>query len=213
MGDPLFAKYGKKAKAGERLFTQGDEGREMFVVRQGTIRVFVRAEGGDKTLAILGTGEFVGEMSLLTGQPRSASAVVHEDAELMVVGVRVLEDMIVHNTEIALRLLRKLARRLESTDELVRVLLLRSPNERVIENLKRLSRLHGASSGSEVTLQADYEGMAEQVGLELAEVHDVISRLVRANAMLETDGAWTIHDPERLHDFLKFLKMKDQFKQ
>jgi CRP-like cAMP-binding protein len=212
MSDSLFAKYGKKAKAGEILFHQGDEGSEMFVVRSGAIRIYVVANGVEKTLAVLGAGEFVGEMSLLTGQPRTAAAVVHEEADLLVVGGQILEDMIVHNTEVALRLIRKLARRLESTDALVQVLLHRDPKERIIENLKRLSKIHGWTPGNDVTLHADYEGVAEQVGLEVSEVHDVISRLIRANALAEEGGSWTIGDPGRLHEFLKFLKMKDQFR-
>lgn len=212
MSDSLFTKYGKKAPAGETLFRQGDEGSEMFVVRSGSIRVFVEANGVEKTLAVLGAGEFVGEMSLLTGQPRTASAAVHEDADLLVVGAQILEDMIVHNTEVALRLVRKLARRLESTDALVQVLLHRDPKERVIENLKRLARLHGWTPGNNVTLQADYQGVAEQVGLELSEVQDVISRLIRADALVEDGGSWIIASPEKLHEFLKFLKMKDQFR-
>ncbi len=211
MGDPLFAKYGKKAAAKEVLFREGEAGAEMFVVRSGSVRVFVEANNVEKTLAVLGPGEFVGEMSLLTGQPRTATACVEEDAELLVVGGRVLEEMIVHNTEIALRLIRKLARRLESTDALVQVLLHRDPRERIIENLKRLAAIHGWAPGDDVTLQADYEGMAEQVGLELAEVRDVISRLVRASALVEEGGSWIIKDPERIGEFLQFLKVKEQF--
>jgi CRP/FNR family cyclic AMP-dependent transcriptional regulator len=211
MDDPLFVKYGKKAHAGEVLFKEGDKGADMFVVRSGSVRVFIRSSGLEKTLAILGPGEFVGEMSLLTGQPRSATAVVQEDADLLVVSGKVLEEMIVHNTEIALRLIRKLARRLEATDSLVQVLLHKDPKQRVIENLKRLATLHGWTPGNKVVLQADCKAVAEQVGLEFEEVQDVISRLVRAGAMTEDKGSWTIDNPERLGEFLKFLKTKSQF--
>jgi CRP-like cAMP-binding protein len=211
MGDPLFAKYGKKAAAGECLFSLGDPGAEMFVVRSGKVRIFVESADTEKTLAILGPGEFIGEMSLLTGQPRAASAVVEEDAELLVVGGKVLEEMIIHNTEIALRLIRKLASRLAATDSLVEVPLHRDHQERVIENLKRLARLHGWTPGDSIVLQADREAMAEQVGLDLEEVSDVISRLVRAGALTERDGGWHIEDPERIGEFLEFLKRKSQY--
>lgn len=212
MSDALFSKYGRSAKAGEVLFTEGEAGAEMFVVRSGQVRVFVGHEGAEKTLALLGAGEFIGEMSLLTGQPRTATAVVEKDAELVVVGGRVLEEMIVQNTEIALRLVRKLARRLQAADSLIAVLVHRGANERVIENLKRLAVLHRGTAPGPVVLDADYEGMAEQVGMEVSEVREVMSRIVRSGAVAEEDGAWSIDKPEDLGEVLGLLKLKEQYK-
>ena len=212
MGDPLFAKYGRKAAAGEVLFTAGEQGAEMYVVRSGAVRVFVTSRGVEKTLAVLGAGEFVGEMSILTDQPRTATAVVVEDADLLVVGVRVLEEMIVHNTEIALRLIRKLARRLESADSLIQVLLNRDSKERVIENLKRLAALHGAEKGAEVRLEADYTAMAEQVGLDETEVQEIMGRLIGAGFIKHEGENWVISKVDDIDDFLGFLKMKEQYK-
>ena len=211
MGDTLSSKYGKTVEAGTRLFNTGDPGDDMFVIRSGAVRVFLEAGGIEKTLAILGPGEFVGEMSLLNGKPRSANAVVHEDGELLVIGARVLEEMIVHNTEIGLRLIKRLATRLDAADSLIQVLIHRDAKERVIENLKRLASLHGWTPGNAVTISADMDAMAEQVGLSVEEVHDVVSRLVRAGALTEAGNAWTIEDPERLGEFLEFLKQKEQF--
>lgn len=212
MVDPLFAKYGKTAEAGEVLFTAGEKGQEMYVIRSGSVRVFVHSRGIDKTLAVLGPGEFVGEMSILTDQPRSATAMVQEDAELLVVGVRVLEEMIVHNTEIALRLIRKLARRLESADALIRVLLHRDPKERVIENLKRMAEIHGAAGTGEVRIEADHAAFAEQVGLEQAEVEDVVGRLVAAGFVRLGEGSWVIGKVDDIDDFLGFLRLKEQYR-
>jgi CRP-like cAMP-binding protein len=213
MSDPLFAKYGKTARAGEVLFTAGEKGQEMYVVRSGSVRIAVSSRGVEKTLAVLGPGEFVGEMSILTDQPRSATATVQEDAELLVVGVRVLEEMIVHNTEIALRLIRKLARRLESADALIRVLLHRDPKERVIDNLKRMAQLHaGPGATGEVRIEADHAAFAEQVGLEQAEVEDVMGRLVAAGFVRLEHGAWIIGRIDDIDDFLGFLRLKEQYR-
>lgn len=211
MSDPLFEKYGREALVGEVLFREGDAGVDMFIVRSGAIRVFVESANKEKTLALLGPGDFVGEMSLLTGRPRSATAVVEKKAFLITVSGRVLEEMIVQNTEIALRLIRKLALRIETADSLIRVLLFRNPSERVIENLKRLAKLHGWEPGQGVQLQADYDAMAEQVGLEVGEVQDIISRLVRAGSLVESSGSWQIEQPDRLDDMLNFLKMKEKY--
>ncbi len=88
----------------------------------------------------------------------------------------------------------------------------RGEKERVIENLKRLAALHGWTPGNAVTLKADNEAMAEQVGLKVEEVQDVMSRLIRAGALSEKGGAWLIEDPGKLGNFLNFLKKKDQFR-
>lgn len=212
MGDPLFAKYGRTAAAGEVLFRAGESGTEMFVVRSGSVRIVVESRGKEKTLAVLGAGEFIGEMSILTDQPRSATAIVEEDADLLVVGVRVLEEMIVHNTEIALRLIRKLARRLETADALIRVLLYRDPNDRVIENLKRLASLHGHGSKEPLRFNADYGLLAEQVGLEEAEVSEIMLKLVGAG-FVQLDGEdFVISKTDDIDEFLRFLKMKARYK-
>lgn len=73
--------------AGEALVRQGEAGRSLFVVRTGDVRV-ERTDGGGspRELARLGPGSFFGEMSLLTGEPRSASVVSLGEVEVVVVG-------------------------------------------------------------------------------------------------------------------------------
>ncbi len=72
--------------AGEALVRQGDAGRSLFVVRTGDVRVEKADEGGStRELARLGPGTFFGEMSLLTGEPRSASVVALGEVQVVVV--------------------------------------------------------------------------------------------------------------------------------
>ena len=72
--------------AGEVLVRQGDEGRSLFVIRSGEVRVErTDADGTRRELARLGPGRFFGETSLLTGEPRSASVVALSELEVVVV--------------------------------------------------------------------------------------------------------------------------------
>jgi small-conductance mechanosensitive channel/CRP-like cAMP-binding protein len=72
--------------AGEALVRQGDAGRSLFVVRTGDVRIEKAGDGGAaRELARLGPGSFFGEMSLLTGEPRSASVVALGEVEVVVV--------------------------------------------------------------------------------------------------------------------------------
>ncbi len=71
---------------GEALVRQGDAGDSLFVLKSGKVRVDVRSESGQVTaVAALGPGDFFGEMSLLTGEPRTASVVAQSETEVVVV--------------------------------------------------------------------------------------------------------------------------------
>ncbi len=71
---------------GEPVIRQGEAGDTLYAIVSGTARVAVRSDdGGERTVAQLGAGEVFGEMSLLTGEPRSAS--VHAEDGLVLVSV------------------------------------------------------------------------------------------------------------------------------
>jgi len=88
---PLFAKFDDEARyglidrfkrvgfqPGQKLITQGQEGQGLFVIATGDVQVNVQKDGGDSvTVANLGPGQVVGEISLLHSQPANATVVAH----------------------------------------------------------------------------------------------------------------------------------------
>lgn len=69
---------------GEVIFDQSDEGLGMYVVVEGRVRILVhQKDGGEKELAILESGQFFGELALLDGAPRTATAVAVETSKLV----------------------------------------------------------------------------------------------------------------------------------
>ena len=74
----------KTCEPGEILVTEGESGASLFVLVSGHARVFVRdASGHSRQVRILGEGEFFGEVSLVTGQPRSATVTAATPCELL----------------------------------------------------------------------------------------------------------------------------------
>lgn len=72
--------------SGEVLVRQGDAGDSLFVIKSGQVKVIVQSDAGQSTtVATHGSGNFFGEMSLLTGEPRSASVIAQADTEVVVV--------------------------------------------------------------------------------------------------------------------------------
>lgn len=118
-----FQRYLVRYQKGELIFQEGDLGNEMYVIQSGKVRIFKNINGLDQTLAVLEKGDFFGEMAVLEGIPRTASAEVEEDCELIRIDSANFVAMIQANPEIAIRIMRKLSIRLrETTDQLQRLL-------------------------------------------------------------------------------------------
>jgi CRP/FNR family cyclic AMP-dependent transcriptional regulator len=209
MTDSLFPRFGREFRAGDVLFREGEKGDVMFVVQAGMVRISKQLQGMDRTLATFGRGEFLGEMAILNEKPRTATATVVEDSRLLVIDARMLETMISNSHEIALRLIKKLALRLDAADEFVQILLNPDPEARVMLALRRHAEsLITAGEGTEegVVLRVTPGQLGAEVGTAEAHVHDVLRRLSRLEIAGEAeDGSILVADIGRLLEFMEFL--------
>ena len=99
--------------SGEAIVGEGEAGDSLLVIDRGRVRI---AKGG-VALATLGPGEFFGEMSLLTGEPRSASAVAEAPTEVVLLDRAALAPLLVRDPALAETLSKLLAARAASTEE------------------------------------------------------------------------------------------------
>jgi len=67
----------------EAIITQGDHDTAMHLILRGEVEVWVEREGVRKSLAVLGAGDCIGEMSLLTGEPRSATVIARDEVTVI----------------------------------------------------------------------------------------------------------------------------------
>ncbi|HET7293695.1 MAG TPA: cyclic nucleotide-binding domain-containing protein [Vicinamibacteria bacterium] len=112
-----FAKFLTRFQAGTVLFHEGDEGDDMYIVQSGRVAIKKKVKDGEAVLATMEKGDFFGEMAILERMPRSATAEVVEDGDLIVISSEVFGDMIKANPEIAVRMLRKYSIRLRETNK------------------------------------------------------------------------------------------------
>lgn len=113
----------KKYKSGEYIFKEGDEGREMYIIRSGEIKIFREREGRIVVLTTLRAPEFFGEMALLENKPRSASAQAIEDSELEVIDLNTFTSFI--NAPLVWTILKKMGERIREVDDKLEELSLR----------------------------------------------------------------------------------------
>lgn len=101
--------------AGEAIVTEGHTGSSMFVICSGEAEV--RAGGRSAALAHLGAGDYFGEMSLLTGQPRSATVVALTDCRLLEIAASDFREAVQKNPAIIERVTDVMIRRRAELDE------------------------------------------------------------------------------------------------
>jgi CRP-like cAMP-binding protein len=94
----------------------------MYIIQSGKVRITKKAGGADKTLAIISSGDFLGEMAVLTDGPRSATAEVIEDSEVLVINPETFEALIQANSDIAMKILRTLAERIKEANRQIEIL-------------------------------------------------------------------------------------------
>jgi uncharacterized membrane protein len=133
--------------AGSVLFRKGEGGDAMYLIEGGRVRIHIRdREGEDVTLAELSGGDFFGEMAILDGKTRSASATVTEDARLAVLSREHFHAYVRRKPGLALEMLSAITERLRHTDEMLRQRVTRNLNEVEEENQTFAGRMADAVS-------------------------------------------------------------------
>lgn len=116
-GVPSFS---TEVEAGEEIFHEGDLGIEMFIIQEGQVEIIKEHEEQEQKLAVLDKGDFFGEMSILEDMPRTATARALTECKLLQINGSTFDQMLRRNPEIAVRMMRKLSRRLRDTDRMLR---------------------------------------------------------------------------------------------
>ena len=114
--DWIFIRKNLHFKKGDAIFNERDEGEEMYFIDSGEVQIVKTIGDVDVNIASLSSGNFFGEMTLITGSRRVASAIAFTDCNLHVMDKEAFISNITNNREFINRVLVSLARRLEETD-------------------------------------------------------------------------------------------------
>ncbi|MCB0328039.1 MAG: DUF1003 domain-containing protein [Bdellovibrionales bacterium] len=129
-------------EAGEYIFQVGDDGDALYFVEEGTVELYIKDHaGGQISLAVLEPGEIFGEIAVLDGGSRTASAVCRSDVLVQRLDRSEFVELLHSNTEIGLALLALIANRLREADAMLRSRVIRNPNEEAKIELSLMQRI------------------------------------------------------------------------
>jgi CRP/FNR family cyclic AMP-dependent transcriptional regulator len=201
--------YEKQLKGGEVLFKEGAPGDEMYLIRSGKIRIVKDLEGTKKTLAVIGEGEFFGEMALLDKRPRSAAAIAETDAKLIIVDRDAFLSSVNKNPFIKY-IIETLTTRLRKTNNMLKYFSV--PNEKVRFLLFIKDRLSKNEEGDMDTgLDAGGKEIAEVTGVPLGKVKEYLSELKEYN-IASLDGNLVIKSPEKFEKYEEYITLQEEFR-
>ncbi len=103
---------GRVYKAGEVIVRQGDIGDCMYVIQAGEVEVVRETEDGGVRLAVLGSGDFFGEMAIFDREVRSATVRALGQARLLTIDKKTFVSRIAEDASLALRIVRKMSQRI-----------------------------------------------------------------------------------------------------
>ncbi|MEM9146822.1 MAG: Crp/Fnr family transcriptional regulator [Pseudomonadota bacterium] len=99
---------------GERIAERGEEGEAAYVILEGDVDVLLPSEEGERRITTLGPGEIVGELAVLTGNPRATALVARGHLTLLSLERDVVLALLREYPELALEVIRIIAARLEA---------------------------------------------------------------------------------------------------
>jgi CRP/FNR family transcriptional regulator, dissimilatory nitrate respiration regulator len=176
----------KRLDGNQTLFLEGDRAQGLYMVIQGRVKVFkMSPKGREQTLMIMGPGEPVGEVAVLSGEAYPASAETLEPSETLYIPREAFLDLVTREPEVAMRLLSALSARLRSFASLIEDLSLRDVSERLAAYL--LSLATEGSPEQTIDLKVSKTQLSATVGTVPETLSRAFQQLSRAGAA-ETSG-------------------------
>jgi CRP/FNR family cyclic AMP-dependent transcriptional regulator len=188
---------------GTRVFHEGDNSDACYIVKEGSFRVTrEHSDGRAITLATLGPGEIFGELAMLDGDKRSASAEALSDGELLALPAGDVRSLLARHPEIALKLVAGLVRRLRAANVRLSRQSFQTVPSRVAGILSQLSREAEDGDGGEVTLRMNQTDLAQLAGTSRESVSRFLAELERAGVVRSGRGRVTVLDPPKLRNYI-----------
>ncbi len=131
----LFDKYGIVYDSGKVIFQEGEEGDHMYIIQEGSVRISKMMGGKEHILAVLGKGDFFGEMAIVTSVRRTATATAAGTVRLLAFDRPGFFSMIAKNARIALNIIDKLCRRLQAANAQIQHLVKRNEKDLIALSL------------------------------------------------------------------------------
>tara|TARA_Y100001970_G_scaffold186370_1_gene226707 strand:- start:426 stop:1109 length:684 start_codon:yes stop_codon:yes gene_type:complete len=203
IADKMVAKHFEN---GNYIFLEDSEGEQCFFVLEGSVKVTrLSKDGREVILAMLNEGDFFGEMSLLDGESRSANVIALEKTKVLTLDRNDFIAVVNDYPQIAVQLLKELARRLRKSDRQIASLSLSDAEKRIALCIIRFADEQGVIQNGKVSIPKTpiQQDIANMAGTSRETVSRALGLLEKED-LIERNGRELI-----ILDYKKFIKEFD----
>ncbi|MBM3123506.1 MAG: Crp/Fnr family transcriptional regulator [Chloroflexi bacterium] len=187
--------------AGTNVLTVDQPGEAVYVILHGTVKIHVEQGERDVILSILGSGDLLGEMSLIDSVGRSASAVTLEDSLMLWMDRTTFTHLLENVPPVARNLVRILSARVRLSDQMIQALATLDVPGRVARQLLAFAERYGreVERGVQIRITLTQGDIADLVGASRKRVNQAMV-LFREQGLVSpgSEGRMILHDREGL---------------
>lgn len=210
----IFERSSRSFEAGATIFSEGEPGNDMYLIKSGRVKVIRSEKTGTKVLSILGTGSLFGEMALIEAKPRSATVVAMEKTDVLVLTYSDLEQIISGKPEFLFKLIRVLCKRIRFTTCQVRNFAIKSAAGRTADLLLMLAESckYDSVQTERVKLGVKALEISQMAGLGTDDLDSALEQFRKDGLIvLEEDCSISIINLEGLKNTHRFILAKEHF--
>lgn len=188
------------------IFHHGDPGGLLYIISKGKVKIsHSTLDGQEALLAILGTGDFFGELALLDDSTRSATAEAIEPTETLTLHREDFIRYLTNNPEFALHVLHTLAQHIRRLNNQISDIFFLDLPARLARILLNLAEQHGrpTNDGTAIDLSLTQTDLAEMTGATRVSINKALGRFRRAQWVQVTGRKFTILDREALRNLIQ----------
>ncbi|HRQ41522.1 MAG TPA: Crp/Fnr family transcriptional regulator [Chloroflexota bacterium] len=198
MGDVVERPFAQ----GDIIFRQGDPGRVLYLVKSGQVRIFINGLDGTETSVILlgRPGNIFGELAIIDGLPRSATAVAMEATILLTISREAFRDHMRQNPQLALNFMQELSSKVRHNTRNIDTLTTMPVPQRLARQLMEMAQNYGQAGADGVFINSTLtQGqLATLIGATRESTNKALRDFRERQWILMANGRITILDPDAL---------------
>lgn len=187
---------------GETIFYEGDRGDMLYIIRSGQVRILTYGLDGSETSVIMfgQAGDIFGELAVIDGLPRSATAVALDDTILLTMSREAFRHHMQRMPQLADNFMRELSRRVRYNTVQINSLVSLPVPQRLARQLIELAQIYGrvTPEGVMINISLTQQHLASMVGATRESINKCLRHFRQHNWILVNDGRITILDSHAL---------------